>query len=109
MNPIDAEARGIKHGDIVLITSKHGKSLRPVAVTERVTPGVVILYHGAWVQMDEATQIDQAGADNIINGAVPTGQGTSGWNSCIVQVEKWTGEPLQPDYKWPQRIPLKEA
>ena len=110
MNPIDAEARGIQHGDIVLITSQHGKTIRPVCVTLKIMPGVVNLPHGAWVEMDEATGVDKAGADNIINGCVPTGQGTSGWNSCIAEVEKYTGPiELKPDYQWPQRIPLKEA
>ncbi|MEW6717350.1 MAG: molybdopterin-dependent oxidoreductase [Chloroflexota bacterium] len=107
MNPIDAEARGIKHGDIVLITSRHGKTLRPVCVTPRIMPGVVNLFHGTWVEMDEDSQIDKAGADNIINGAVASNQGVSGWNSCNVQVEKYTGPiELKPDYKWPRRIPL---
>ena len=74
-----------------------------------MTPGVVTLPHGAWVEMDEATGIDKAGADNILNGPVSTGQGVSGWNSCNVQVEKYTGSiKLNPDYTWPQRIPLKE-
>jgi anaerobic dimethyl sulfoxide reductase subunit A len=110
MNPIDAEARGIKHNDIVLITSRHGKVIRPVFITERIMPGVVTLPHGAWVEMDEATGIDKAGADNILCGPVSTGQGVSGWNSCNVQVEKYEGPiHLDPDYKWPQRIPLKEA
>ncbi|NLF65927.1 MAG: molybdopterin-dependent oxidoreductase [Chloroflexi bacterium] len=109
MNPLDAEERGIKHGDIVLIRSRHGQTLRPVCVTPRMTPGVVTLPHGAWVEMDEATGIDKAGADNILNGPVSTGQGVSGWNSCNVQVEKYTGSiKLNPDYTWPQRIPLKE-
>ena len=110
MNPIDAEARGIKEGDTVLITSRHGQTIRPVSITPRILPGVVNLPHGAWVEMDEESGIDKAGADNIINGCVPTGQGTSGWNSCNVQVEKYEGSiELLPDYQWPQRIPLKEA
>ncbi|MBE3598444.1 MAG: molybdopterin-dependent oxidoreductase [Limnochordaceae bacterium] len=106
MNPKDAQERGIRHGDTVLIRSRHGKSLRPVYLTERLMPGVVALPHGAWVEMDEKTGIDKAGADNVIEGAIPTGQGTSGWNTCVVQVEKWSGEPLLPDDKWPQRIAL---
>lgn len=110
MNPIDAEERGIKHGDIVLITSRHGKTLRPVCVTPRMSPGVVTLPHGAWAEIDEATGIDKAGADNILNGPVSTGQGVSGWNSCNVQVEKYEGPiDLQPDYTWAPRIPLKES
>ena len=110
MNPIDAAARGIQHGDVVLIRSQHGQTIRPVCLTPRIIPGVVNLPHGAWVEMDEATGVDKAGADNIINGCVPTGQGTSGWNTCIVEVEKYAGPiELKPDYQWPQRIPLKEA
>jgi anaerobic dimethyl sulfoxide reductase subunit A len=110
MNPIDAEERGIKHGDIVLIRSQHGRVIRPVSLTVRLMPGYVNLPHGAWVEMDEETGVDKAGADNILAGNVPTGQGVSGWNSCIVQVEKYTGPiELKPDYQWPQRIPLKEA
>ncbi|BAS26235.1 molybdopterin-dependent oxidoreductase [Limnochorda pilosa] len=106
MNPRDAAERGIEHGDTVLITGKHGKSLRPVQLTERMMPGVVALPHGAWVELDDEKGVDKAGADNIMCGAVPTGQGTSGWNSVIVQVEKWQGEPLKPDAEWPQRIVL---
>lgn len=110
MNPIDAEARDIKHGDIVLIRSKHGQVIRPVYLTERIMPGVVTLPHGAWAEVDEGSGIDKAGADNYLCGPVSTGQGVSGWNSHIVQVEKYTGPiELLPDYKWPQRIPLKEA
>jgi hypothetical protein len=32
-----------------------------------------------------------------------------GFNSQIVQVEKWNGPDLPRDARWPQRIPLKEA
>jgi anaerobic dimethyl sulfoxide reductase subunit A len=110
MNPIDAQARGIQNGDLVLIRSRHGKTIRPVSLTDRILPGVVTLPHGAWVEMDEASGIDKAGADNYISGSVPTGQGVSGWNTCNVQVEKYTGSiALKPDYQWPQRIPVKEA
>jgi anaerobic dimethyl sulfoxide reductase subunit A len=109
MNPLDAEERGLKDGDIVLISSEHGKCIRPVHLTERIMPGVVNLPHGAWAQVDEATGIDLAGADNILGGAIPTGQGTGGYNTGRVQVEKYTGPiKLKPDAKWEQRIPLKD-
>jgi anaerobic dimethyl sulfoxide reductase subunit A len=110
MSPADAEQRGIKEGDIALVTSRHGKTLRPVHLTERIMPGVVNLPHGTWAQVDEATGIDMAGCDNIIGGAIPTGQGTGGYNTANVQVEKYTGPiKLLPDAKWPLRVPLKEA
>ena len=110
MSQADAEPRGIKEGDIALVTSRHGKTLRPVHLTERIMPGVVNLPHGTWAQVDEATGIDMAGCDNIIGGAIPTGQGTGGYNTANVQVEKYTGPiKLLPDAKWPLRVPLKEA
>jgi anaerobic dimethyl sulfoxide reductase subunit A len=108
INPADAEARGIKPGDIVKISSRHGTVARPAFVTERMLPGVVALGEGAWIQVDEATGIDMAGATNMLNGDIATGQGHTGHNSCLVQVEKFTGT-LQPDRTWPRRIPLKEA
>jgi len=106
MNPIDAEARGIKHGETVLITSRSAQSLRPVSVTNRIMPGVTILPHGSWLELDDNTMIDQAGSDNWITRDLPDMEGHMGWNSVNVQVEKWTGTPLAPDYTWPQRIPL---
>jgi anaerobic dimethyl sulfoxide reductase subunit A len=108
MNPIDAATRGLKTGDIALIRSRHGKVIRRVFVTPRLMPGVVMLGEGAWAEVDDETGIDKAGATNTLNGAIPTGQGHQGWNSCNVAVEKYDGT-LEPDAKWPQRIPLKGA
>jgi anaerobic dimethyl sulfoxide reductase subunit A len=109
MNPIDAKARGLKQGDTVLVTSRHGKVLRPLVLSERIMPGVVNLMEGAWVEKDDETGIDMAGATNSLNGARGTGQGQEPWNSCTVKVEKWTGEPIAPDKTWPRRIPIKEV
>lgn len=109
INTIDAEERGIKTGDTVLVTSRWGKVLRPAYVTERIVPGVVDLGEGAWVQMDETQGIDLAGATNTLSGTTPTDCGVQPWNTNNAQVEKWNGEQLKPDYTWPQRIPIKEA
>lgn len=109
INPLDAQKRGIKTGDTMLISSRWGKVLRPAFVTERVMPGVITLGEGAWVEMDEASGIDKAGATNTLCGPHLTGQGEEPWNTCNVQAEKWTGAPLEPDYLWPQRIPIKEV
>lgn len=109
MNPMDAERRGLKTGDVVQISSRHGTVIRPLHVVERLMPGVVLLGEGAWAEIDEESGIDKAGATNTLNGAIPTGQGHQGWNSCNVQVKKYDGPiDLMPDYKWPQRLPLKE-
>jgi anaerobic dimethyl sulfoxide reductase subunit A len=110
MNPFDATERGIVNGDVVEIASQHGKVIRPVLVTDRIIPGVVVLGEGAWAQFDEESGVDLAGATNTLNGDHATGQGHTGHNTCVVQVNKYLGPiDLQPDKKWPQRIIFTEA
>jgi anaerobic dimethyl sulfoxide reductase subunit A len=110
MNPADAAARGIRDGDHVLITSRHGQVLRPVLLLQALMPGVVTLGEGAWAQVDPASGIDIAGATNTLNGAIATGQGHQGWNSCNVQVQKYEGPiDLKPDATWAPRTPITEA
>jgi anaerobic dimethyl sulfoxide reductase subunit A len=104
MNPIDAEVRGIEHDDQVLIRSKHGQVVRPVSVSPLMMPGVCTLPEGAWVERDDEQGIDFAGATNSLNGTHLTGQGEEPWNTCVVQVEKWTGDPVLPDAQWDQRV-----
>jgi anaerobic dimethyl sulfoxide reductase subunit A len=104
ISPVDAEERGIENGDTVLVTTPHGKALRPAYVTNRQMPGVIDLTEGAWVERDDETEIDHAGATNTLCGTTPTGQGVQPWNTLIAQIEKWSGEPLAPDYTWPQRV-----
>ena len=104
MNAIDARQRGLKDGDTVLVESRHGKVLRPVHISPEIMPGVVALGEGAWVDIDEETGIDMGGCVNVLHGAIPSGTGHQGWNSCNVQVSKWQGKPLAPDYMKTQRV-----
>ena len=55
MSVVDAEARGIETGDLVLMTSPHGKVLRPAKVLPTIVPGAVALQDGAWLRIDEET------------------------------------------------------
>lgn len=107
MNPLDAEPRGIKTGDIVKVTSRHGVVVRPVLVTAEIVPGVVALGEGAWADKDDETGIDRAGATNSLAGSLPCGQGVQPWNTNNVEIEKYDGK-LPADYTWAQRIVLKE-
>ncbi|BAK44192.1 molybdopterin-dependent oxidoreductase [Eggerthella sp. YY7918] len=104
LNAQDASGLGIAAGDTVRITSPYGKVLRKATLTNRVVPGVVMLPHGAWVDKDETDDDDTAGADNIICGGCPTGQGVSGWNTAICNVEKVVGETLEDDSVRMQRM-----
>lgn len=100
----DAAEKGISDGDTVRVWSATGEILRQASVSERLMPGVVALPHGAWIEIDPETGIDHAGCDNILTSAVTSGCGVSGYNTNLVNFEKYTGEALEPDYTWPQRI-----
>ena len=108
MNPMDGEALGLKTGDPVLVSSKWGKVARPLLLTDIMTPGVLALGQGAWVDVDEKTGVDMAGCVNVLNGPNRVGFGHQAWNSCIVNVEPWDGD-LLPDAQWQPREVLKEA
>ena len=41
MNPIDAEARGLKNGDVIEMRSKSGDIHMPMVLSEKIIPGVV--------------------------------------------------------------------
>ncbi|MCL2808358.1 MAG: molybdopterin-dependent oxidoreductase [Coriobacteriia bacterium] len=98
MSTVDAEARGIKNGDIVLMSSPHGQVLRPAKVMPTVIPGSVALQDGAWTNIDEATGIDIGGNPNIIQAPKASGQGSQSWTGTICQVEKYNGNiVLEPD------------
>lgn len=104
INAQDAEAKGIVEGDTVLIWNDNGKTLRPACVTNRIMPGVLALPHGGWVDIDEETGIDRGGADNILCGSKHSVAGITGWNTCLVDFEKYDGEPLVPDCEKPQTV-----
>ena len=104
LNRSDAEAKGIAEGDTVLITTAAGQGLRRAALLDILRPGVVGVPHGAWVDVDEETGIDRAGSENYLIGNVYGGMGVSGYNNLNCNIEKYDGEPLEPDCDWPQRI-----
>jgi anaerobic selenocysteine-containing dehydrogenase len=66
MNPKDAEARGIKNGDVVRIFNERGTVLGGTYVTERIMPGVVYMDHGARYDPIAPGELDRGGAINTI-------------------------------------------
>lgn len=108
MNPLDAQTRGLQHGDTARIFNKSGSVLRRISVTPRARPGVVFLGEGAWPEFDDQGN-DIAGATNTLCGDYASGPDIESWQACVVQAEKWNGKPLVPDSKWSPRIPIKEA
>ncbi len=106
----DAEAKGVKTGDVVRVFNDNGQVLRPASVSRCVMPGTMILPHGAAVEVDEATGIDLAGSDNYLcSPNRVTCAGSNGFNSTLVDFEKYEGGiELKADCEWEARIPIAE-
>jgi anaerobic dimethyl sulfoxide reductase subunit A len=104
MSELDAQERGIKTGDVVLMTSPYGKVIRHAKILPGMIPGSVAMQDGAWILIDEATGIDLSGDPNILQAPAADGMGSQAWTGTILQVEKYTGDlELLPDAQWPAR------
>ncbi|MDR0511663.1 MAG: molybdopterin-dependent oxidoreductase, partial [Treponema sp.] len=104
LNSRDAAAKGIQDGDTVLLYSRYAKTLRKASLSERLMPGTVEISHGAWPDVNEETGVDRAGAVNYVSAPVSSGMGVSGYNTQLVNFEKYDGPPLQPDHLVPLKI-----
>lgn len=88
INTLDAEARGIKNGDMVKVFNDRGVVRVPAYVTNRLRPGVTSLPQGAWFTPDE-TGVDVRGCINTLTKYHPTpfAKGNP-QHTNLVQVEK---------------------
>jgi len=87
INPIDAESRGIKDGDEVYVFNDRGRVAITAWVTQRIIPGVVSIFEGAWYHPDE-NGIDRGACANTLTNDAYSGGGASVMNTSLVQVEK---------------------
>ena len=96
IHPKDAEARGIRSGDLLLVANGRGRAMAGAYVTERVLPGVVVLHHGAWYAPVETKEgiLDLRGNSNTLTMDEPTSKLACGniASTALVEVSKWTGE-----------------
>jgi anaerobic selenocysteine-containing dehydrogenase len=100
MNPKDAEARGVKHGDIVSIFNERGIVLAGAYITQRIMPGVVGFDHGAKYDPIEPGVIDRGGAINTIVPRNTTSKNAPGMavSGFLAEVEKTDLEALRAKY-----------
>ena len=90
VNPADAEARGIKNGDMVSVTNERGEVHVEARVTPRIIPGQVGMPEGAWAQIDfDGDGIDRGGNINVLCNSHPSPLSKHNCsNSAICQVTK---------------------
>ncbi|GKX59159.1 DmsA/YnfE/YnfF family dimethyl sulfoxide reductase [Leminorella grimontii] len=71
VNPMDAQQRGIKNGDVIRIFNDRGEVHIEAKVTPRMMPGVVALGEGAWFSPDEKG-VDHGGCINVLTTQRPS-------------------------------------
>jgi anaerobic selenocysteine-containing dehydrogenase len=96
INPVDAQSRGIKDGDIVKVFNDRGALLCAAEVTERTTPGMVWSWEGGWynpMEPGSVGSIDMGSNVNLVTPPRASSKATFGFiaGTCLVEVERWTG------------------
>jgi len=86
INPNDAQARGLKDGDLVDVFNDRGRIRLPAKVTSRIMPGVVNVSQGAWFEPDH-NGVDRGGCANVLTADEHSPAGALHMNSALVQVE----------------------
>lgn len=97
MSAEDAAERGIATGDWVVVRSPHGQVVRQASVLATVMPGVVDLPHGGWEERDEASGVDFGGGENSLMGNEVQFSPIAGFNTLLVEIEKYENQDLEPD------------
>ncbi len=78
IHPKDAEARGIRQGDVIKVFNERGIVLGGAFVTERIMPGVVYMDHGARYDPIIPGELDRGGAINTITPHNTTSKNATG-------------------------------
>jgi anaerobic dimethyl sulfoxide reductase subunit A len=87
LNPVDADHRGIKDGDEILVFNDRGKVAIKAWVTERIIPGVICIFEGAWYNPDK-DGVDRGACANTLTKDAYSGGGAAVLNTSLVQIEK---------------------
>lgn len=74
MNPVEADARGVKDGDKVMVFNDRGRLMLPARVTPRIMPGVITIPQGAWFdpKVIDGKRVDVGGYINTLTAHRPS-------------------------------------
>ena len=95
IHPLDANARGVKDGDIVKLYNDRGATLGIAQVTERVRPGVVHSYQASGIydplEPGKPGSVDRGGCVNQLTPSRMMSKNAPGMapNSCLIEISKW--------------------
>ena len=95
MHPKDAEARGLKNGDVVRVFNDRGAALAGLIVTENVKQSVVRMQEGGWWDPLFSSSGDMCvhGNANVLVPNEPSSKLACGNQAtALVQIEKFEGE-----------------
>jgi anaerobic dimethyl sulfoxide reductase subunit A len=87
INPVDAAPRGIQDGDEIYVFNDRGKLAITAWVTQRIVPGVICIFEGAWYDPDDEG-IDRGGCVNTLTNDAYSGGGAAALNTVLVEVSK---------------------
>jgi len=97
LSVIDAQARGVKDGDLVHVFNEQGEMIVPAYVTNRLVPGTGCNSESAWYMADPTRKtalmpdgIDIRGNCNLIDRIIDVPYTINGYLNChgLAQVEK---------------------
>jgi anaerobic dimethyl sulfoxide reductase subunit A len=89
INASDAKRLGIQTGDTIEVWNDRGGIVLPAFVTERCMPGVVAVFEGAWMDLDE-NGWDRAGNPDFLTLDEPSPAGGFAYNTILVNMRKAT-------------------
>lgn len=106
IHPDDATARGLADGDLAEMVNERGAAVVGVKVTDRVRPGVVVVYEGVWFDPErpgEPGSRDKHGSPNMVTRDIGTsklGQGCTA-QTVLVDVRRIDAAPTVTVYDPP--------
>jgi anaerobic dimethyl sulfoxide reductase subunit A len=87
INASDAKRLGIKMGDTVELYNGRGRIVVPAYVTERCMPGVLVVYEGAWMDLDDKG-VDRSGNPDFLTNDEPSPAGAFAYNTVLCNIRK---------------------